>query len=192
MVVNYYDGRPQNHWGDRAENALSDFVRSGKGLVLYHLALGAFDGWGDYENMSGGNWRPNNGHHSAQHDYAVDIKDTEHPITHGLKSPLMIQQDELFANLKWQPEGAFHILATAWDDDALYNGKSAQPILGTRHRSTHTVDHRIRTRPRLCHRSRSRCERCRSIAFQSGIGTRRRVGCHRKVTLFVLDELAAR
>src|SRR5579863_4950387 len=52
IVVNYYDGRPQNRWGDRADAAFSEFVRSGKGLVLYHLSLGAFDGWTDYEEMS--------------------------------------------------------------------------------------------------------------------------------------------
>ena len=66
VIVNYYDGgRPENQFGERAQNAISDFVRSGKGLVLYHLSLGAFDGWTDYEKMSGGNWRPNQGHHSA-------------------------------------------------------------------------------------------------------------------------------
>ncbi|MBV8844479.1 MAG: ThuA domain-containing protein [Bryobacterales bacterium] len=131
VIVNYYDGaRPENRWGERADNALADFVRSGKGLVLYHLSLGAFDGWTDYEKMSGGNWRPNKGHHSAQHDFALDIKDPEHPITKGVKSPLRVQHDELFANLKWQPEGSFHLLATAYDDHALYNGRSTQPIPG--------------------------------------------------------------
>jgi hypothetical protein len=92
IVVNYYDGgRPENQFGERAQNAISDFVRSGKGLVLYHLSLGAFDGWTDYEKMSGGNWRPNQGHHSAAHDFALDIKDADNPIMRGLKSPLMIK-----------------------------------------------------------------------------------------------------
>jgi len=36
----------------------------------------------------------------------------------------------LFANLRWQPEGPYHVLATAFDDHALYNGRSAQPIPG--------------------------------------------------------------
>jgi len=130
VIVNYYDGRPVNRWGERADNALADFVRGGKGLVLYHLAVGSFDGWTDFEKMSGGNWRPNNGHHSAQHDYMVDIKDSEHPITKGLKTPFPVMHDELFANLRWQPEGSFHLLASAYDDHALYNGKSAQPIPG--------------------------------------------------------------
>jgi type 1 glutamine amidotransferase len=131
IVVNYYDGNnAKNRWGERADAAFTDFVRSGKGLVLYHLSLGAFDGWTDYEKMSGGNWRPNQGHHSAAHDFAVDIKDPDHPIVAGLKSPLMIKQDELFANLRWQPEGGYHVLASAYDDHSLYNARDTQTKVG--------------------------------------------------------------
>lgn len=129
VVVNYYNRGDKDRWGERANSALEAFVRSGKGVVLYHLALGAFDGWTEYEKMSGGNWRPNNGHHSARHDFTVDIKDTEHPITRGLKS-FPVTTDELYANLRWQPEGAYHVLATAYDDHALYNGKARQPTPG--------------------------------------------------------------
>jgi type 1 glutamine amidotransferase len=131
VIVNYYDGNnPKNRWGERAETALSDFVRNGKGLVLYHLSLGAFDGWNDYEKMSGGNWRPNQGHHSPQHDYALDIKDPDHPIMSGFKTPLMIKNDELFANLRWQPEGSFHVLATAYDDHSRYGAQDKQTKVG--------------------------------------------------------------
>ena len=130
IIMNYYDGRKENRFGERADQALSDFVKGGKGLVLYHLSLGAFDGWTDHEKMSGGNWRPNQGHHSAAHDYSLDIKDSTHPITAGLKSPLMIKKDELFANLRWQPEGSYHILATAYDDHSLYNARDTQTKSG--------------------------------------------------------------
>jgi uncharacterized protein len=129
LVVNYYNRGAQDRWGDRANAAVEEFVRTGKGVVLYHLALGAFDGWTEYEKMSGGNWRPNNGHHSARHDFTVDIKDGTHPITQGLK-PLQVKTDELYANLRWQPEGTYHVLATAYDDHALYNGRARQPIPG--------------------------------------------------------------
>ena len=82
VVVNYYDGRkPELRWGERADKALLDFVAGGKGLVLYHFSLAAFDGWSEYEKLSGGNWRPNNGHHSARHDFTVTITDPAHPIT---------------------------------------------------------------------------------------------------------------
>jgi type 1 glutamine amidotransferase len=136
VVVNYYErNQPALLWGDRANNALLDFVRGGKGLVLYHFSIAAFTGWIDYEKMSAGNWRAGNGHHSARHDFSVDIKDPKHPIMAGLKTPLAVQSDELYANLKWQPEGTYHVLATAYDDHSLYDDKASdarnkQPMSG--------------------------------------------------------------
>ena len=129
LIVNYYNRGAHDAWGDRANAAVEAFVRSGKGLVLYHLALGAFNGWTEYEKMSGGNWRPMNGHHSARHDFTVDVKDSTHPITQGLKS-FAVKTDELYANLRWQPEGTYHVLATAYDDHALYKERARQPIPG--------------------------------------------------------------
>jgi type 1 glutamine amidotransferase len=131
VILNYFDGRkPSLRWGERADHALLDYVRSGKGLVIYHFSIAAFDGWTEFEKLSAGNWRPNNGHHSARHDFRVDIVDSDHPITRGLKKTFPQMNDELYANLKWQPAGTFHVLATAWDDHALYNGKAKQPVPG--------------------------------------------------------------
>jgi type 1 glutamine amidotransferase len=39
-------------------------------------------------------------------------------------------KDELYANLRWQPEGAYRVLATAYDDHSLYGGRARQPIPG--------------------------------------------------------------
>jgi hypothetical protein len=131
VVLNYFERRQPNlWWGERAQNALLDYVRSGKGLVMYHFSTAAFDGWTEYEKMSGGNWRPNNGHHSPSHDFVVDIKDSDHPITRGLKKSFPQPHDELYANLKWQPADTYHVLATAWDDHSLYGGKAKQPTPG--------------------------------------------------------------
>jgi uncharacterized protein len=132
VVVNYYDrgSQPELRWGERAEHALEAFVKSGKGLVLYHLALGAFAGWTEYEKMSGCNWRPNRGHHSARHDFTVELTDRDHPITRGLGTAFAVTNDELYANLLCQPGSPGHVLATAYDDHALYEGKARQPTPG--------------------------------------------------------------
>jgi type 1 glutamine amidotransferase len=131
VVLNYFERRkPELWWGERAQNALLDFVRSGKGIVVYHFSVAAFDGWTEYEKLCAGNWRPDHGHHSAKHDFTVDIKDSGHPVTLGLKKSFPQKNDELYANLRWQPEGAYHVLATAWDDHALYQGKAKQPTPG--------------------------------------------------------------
>lgn len=137
-IVNYYErNRPEWRWGARTEQALADFVRSGRGLVVYHFAVASFDGWTDYEKMAAGMWVPAKGygHHSARHDFVVDVKDPEHPITKGLKASFPQPNDELYANLRWQPAGSYHVLATAWDDHELYkasrtDAKAPQPLEG--------------------------------------------------------------
>ena len=131
VVLNYFERRKQElWWGERAQNALLDFVRAGKGVVVYHFSVAAFDGWEEYEKLCAGNWRPDHGRHSARHDFTVDIKDADHPITRGLKKSFPQRNDELYANLRWQPEGTYHVLATAWDDHSLYQGKAKQPTPG--------------------------------------------------------------
>jgi uncharacterized protein len=131
VVLNYFDLRkPEMRWGERADNALLEFLKSGKGLLIYHFSVAAFDGWSEYEKLCAGNWRPNNGHHSAAHDFIVDVKDADHPVMRGLKPSFPQPNDELYANLRWQPADQYHILATAWDDHALYQGKAKQPIPG--------------------------------------------------------------
>ncbi|MFN7980965.1 MAG: ThuA domain-containing protein [Vicinamibacterales bacterium] len=136
VVLNYSDGgRPERRWGTRADTALVDYVKSGKGLVVYHFTMQAFDGWKEFEQMAAANWRPNQGHHSAPHDYTVKIVDTEHPITKGLKLEFTQTNDELYANLRWQPAGTYHVLATAYDDHALYaasrtDARAPQPLEG--------------------------------------------------------------
>jgi len=131
VVLNYFDSRkPELRWGAQADAALLNFVRGGKGLVMFHFSTAAFPGWDDYEKLSGGNWRPNNGHHSARHDFTVTVRDGKHPILQGFRKTFPQLNDELYANLKWQPEGSYHVLATAWDDHALYKGKAKQPIPG--------------------------------------------------------------
>jgi type 1 glutamine amidotransferase len=138
-IVNYFErGRPEWRWGPRTDQALADFVRSGKGLVIYHFAVASFDGWTDYEKMAAGMWVPAKGygHHSARHDFVVDVKDADHPITRGLRKSFPQPNDELYANLRWQPSGSFHVLATAWDDHELYkasrtDAKAPQALEGS-------------------------------------------------------------
>jgi type 1 glutamine amidotransferase len=131
VILNYYEKKqPDLRWGERADYALLNYVRGGKGLVIYHFSTAAFEGWTEFEKMSGGNWRPNFGHHSARHDFHVDIVDKEHPITKGWNPSFPHSNDELYANLKWQPAGTYHVLATAYDDHSLYKTGEKQPIPG--------------------------------------------------------------
>ena len=136
VVLNYSGGnRPEMRWGPRADAALLDFVNAGKGLVVYHFTMQSFEGWTEFEKISGANWRPNFGHHSAPHDFTITVTDQQHPITKGLKVKFDQQKDELYANLKWQPAGPYKVLATAYDDHALYaasrtDARAPQPLEG--------------------------------------------------------------
>jgi type 1 glutamine amidotransferase len=143
VVLNYFERRmPEWWWGAQAESALLSWLRSGKGLVMYHFSAAAFNGWDEYEKLSGGNWRPNQGHHSPPHDFTVEIRDTEHPITKGLPASFQVTNDELYANLKWQPEGTYHVLATAFDDHALYkNPRQPTPGTGLHHPMLWTLNY---------------------------------------------------
>lgn len=131
VVLNYDNKRlPELRWGETAEKALADHVKRGKGLVIYHFSLAAFEGWTEFEKLCGGNWRAGMGHHSARHDFSLTLRDAGHPITQGMKATIPIANDELYANLQWQPKENYRMLATAWDDHALYNGKAKQPTPG--------------------------------------------------------------
>jgi hypothetical protein len=128
-VLVYSDKLPEERWSDRARATLLDFVHSGKGLVIYHHTTTAFKDWPEFARMCGGNYY-GSAQHSLIHDFTVTFADLDHPITRGLKTSFLQTQDELYAHMQMQPAGTYHVLATAWDDHALYNGRSRTPLVG--------------------------------------------------------------
>jgi len=109
-------------WSETTRQALLKFVGSGKGLVVWHHSAASFQDWDEFEKLCGCVWRTADSHHSPVHDYQVDIRDADHPVTRGMKS-FMAKTDELYAGLRCQPPGTFHVLATGWDDHTLYANK---------------------------------------------------------------------
>src|ERR1700742_1772987 len=71
-------------WSATTKEALLDFVRSGRGLVVYHHSAASFQQWAEYKSLVGCVWRTGISHHAPVHDYKVDIRDAAHPITHGM------------------------------------------------------------------------------------------------------------
>jgi type 1 glutamine amidotransferase len=128
-VLVYSDKLPEDQWTARSRAALLEFVHSGKGLVVYHHSSTAFKDWPEYAKMCGGNYY-SGAQHSPIHDFTVAFTDRDHPITRGLKKSFLEAQDELYASMEMQPAGSYHVLATAWDDHALYNGKFRTPLPG--------------------------------------------------------------
>ena len=128
-VLVYADKAPEDYWTEHSRNGLLNFVRSGGGLVVYHHSSTAFKDWPEFARMCGGNYY-GNAQHSPIHDFTVTFTDRDHPITRGLRATFPQFQDELYASMQMQPAGSYHVIATAWDDHALYNGKFKTPLAG--------------------------------------------------------------
>ena len=129
VVLVYNDKAAADRWTARARTALVEFVRGGKGLVVYHHSSGGFQDWPEFARLCGGNYY-RGAQHGPIHPFTVKFADREHPITRGLKASFEQPPDELYANMNMQPAGSYHVLATAWDDHALYNGRSRVPLVG--------------------------------------------------------------
>jgi uncharacterized protein len=128
-VLVYNDKLPEDRWSERSRNTLLEFVKGGKGLVVYHHSAAGFKEWSEFPRLSGGNYY-GGAQHAPIHDFTVEFVDREHPITRGLKKDFLETQDELYANMQMQAPQSYHVLATAWDDHALYGGKSRVPLEG--------------------------------------------------------------
>ena len=88
---------------------LSDAVKEGKGLVVYHHASSAFVGGDDYskefEKVIAGGWRKQ-GNHGKRHEFSVTIRNHDHPITKGMPAEFAHANDELYANSVMFPDSA--------------------------------------------------------------------------------------
>jgi len=62
-------------WGATTKDALLEFVRLGKGLVVYHHSAASFQQWAEYKSLIGCVWRTGVSHHAPVHDYKVNIRD---------------------------------------------------------------------------------------------------------------------
>jgi uncharacterized protein len=131
VVLNYFGATAPAHeearWGDRTEEALFDFVGSGKGMVLYHSAFWTGRSWNDAHGdtfllLAGGLLGPQS-RRAPETEWTVTLDDAAHPITRGL--PLEWQQlgDDKYVNLRWHPDAEPHVLASINDDpDSYLNG----------------------------------------------------------------------
>jgi len=68
------------------------------------------------------------GHHGKRHEFKVDVRDTEHPITKGLPTSWMHAEDELYDSLRGPAEN-MQVLATAYSDPASGGTGHHEPML---------------------------------------------------------------
>ncbi|MCS6849982.1 MAG: ThuA domain-containing protein [Gemmataceae bacterium] len=147
VVLSNYNGDP---WPAEFQTALDDAVKSGRlGLVIVHAANNAFPGWKEYNQMIGMGWRskdygdrlklddtgalirvPKGADEGSGHRYtgefAVVIRDPQHPITRGMPREWMHARDELYDNMRGPIENV-HLLATAYSKGT----KAHEPMIWT-------------------------------------------------------------
>jgi hypothetical protein len=134
-------------WGAATEQAVEEFVRSGKGMVVVHGASWAFNGlpvlgdrhaateilepaWPAYGDMIGGVWsleEPRTGH-GELHSFKVQFIDPNHPVARGMEETFLAT-DELYHHMRMRP-GA-KVIAAAYDDPKMRGTGKDEPVLWT-------------------------------------------------------------
>jgi type 1 glutamine amidotransferase len=121
LVVLDYNG---DRWPEATEQAFTDYLRKGGGVILYHAANNAFREWTEYNRMSGfGGWGGRNekdgpyiymkdgqvvyddspgsgGSHGPQHEFVLNCGNRNHPVTKGLPAKWLHAQDELYDRMR--------------------------------------------------------------------------------------------
>jgi len=134
VLLNYlgrwnYTDEHEQRWGDQAEAALFDYVKQGGGVVVYHasLIMGS-PSWPEFERMAGGTMRPYHGsRRSPPGGFTVHIVDHDHPVTADMREYFWTFNDDMYTNMKWDPEAKIRVLATAHDAAASYDSRLAGP-----------------------------------------------------------------
>lgn len=142
-------------WPQATQDAFVEFVKNGGGLVVVHAADNSFPSWREYNKMIGiGGWGGRNenagpyvyyneqgeevrdttkgggGGHGPQHEFAVVIRNEDHPITKGLPVEFLHAKDELYERLRGPAEN-MTILATAFADPKQEGSGRHEPIMMT-------------------------------------------------------------
>ncbi len=149
LVVLNYDG---DDWPKATRLAFERFVRKGGGLLSVHSTDNAFPQWPAFLEMTGvGGWGgrderwgpaiywgedglsydrgPGKAFHPSQHEFAVTVRDPQHPVTRDLPARWMHGKDELYSNLRG-PAKNLDLLATGFADPALDNRSDRhEPVL---------------------------------------------------------------
>ena len=108
---------------EAAQKNLLDFVKSGKGFYVQHLASASFGKWEEFGVLCGRKWVMGTSGHGPRSVFEVKIADDRHPITQGMEDFKV--DDELYAKL--QGTGPIQVLVEADSDWS----KQTEPLVFT-------------------------------------------------------------
>ena len=148
IVLSNYNG---DLWPEPVQRDLEKFVGNGGGLVIVHAANNAFEQWPDFNKMIGLGWRgagfgdritsndqgevvrtpkgqgPGAGH-GSQHEFAIRLRDKEHPVVKGMPAEWLHAKDELYHGQRG-PAANMHLIATAFADKAKGGTGDHEPMI---------------------------------------------------------------
>ena len=111
IALTMYNGSTPTINNQAKENLLN-FVKSGKGFYVQHLASAAFKEWDEFGKLCGRKWVMGTSGHGPRSVFDVKIKNANHPITKGMKDFKIF--DELYAKL--QGDTDIDVLVSAYSD----------------------------------------------------------------------------
>lgn len=142
-------------WPEETQKNFEKYMKKGGGLVVIHAADNSFPEWLDYNKMIGlGGWGDrtekdgpyvyyNNegtlvkdnsagkaGSHGPEHEYMIEIRNSEHPITKGMPTKWLHAKDELYDRLRGPAEN-MEVLATAFSAKEKRGTERHEPMLLT-------------------------------------------------------------
>ncbi len=148
VVLSNYNGEI---WPESVQKDLEKYVGEGGGLVIVHAANNAFQQWGEFNKMIGLGWRgadfgdrvttddagqvvrtpkgqgPGAGH-GPQHEFAVRLRDVQHPVVKGMPTEWLHANDELYHGQRG-PAADMHLIATAFSDKTKGGTGAHEPMI---------------------------------------------------------------
>ncbi len=112
VVILSYGFWNESDPSEKAKAGLLKYLNGGGNIVSLHFASSSFQEWEEYGVVLGRVWKKGIGGHGPYGEFSVNIKDTKHPITRGMKDFKI--EDELYAKLSG--DAKIEVLASAYSD----------------------------------------------------------------------------
>jgi len=151
LVVLDYNG---DEWNQGMKDAFLEYVNNGGGVLVYHSADNSFPNWKEYNEITAlGGWNGRSqkdgsyaywnggklvkdkkagvaGSHGDQHEYVMNMRNAEHPITAGLPAQWKHATDELYDRMRG-PANIGDLLYTSFSASETNGSGREEPLIFT-------------------------------------------------------------